>query len=83
MKKLKFTLLCIALMFSIVLIMTRCEDKNKDDEPTAAKPVIYLYPEETMEVTVKLDYNGSIICTYPTYYEGWTVTAHPDGMLIN
>ena len=70
-------------MFSIVLIMTGCEDKNKDDEPTAAKPVIYLYPEETMEVTVKLDYNGSIICTYPTYYEGWTVTAHPDGMLIN
>ena len=83
MKKLKFTLLCIALMFSMVLIMTGCEDKNKDDEPTDAKPVIYLYPEETMEVTVKLDYNGSIICTYPTYYEGWTVTAHPDGMLIN
>ena len=28
MKKLKFTLLCIALMFSISLIMTGCEDSN-------------------------------------------------------
>lgn len=83
MKKFKFTLLCIALMFSIVLIMTGCEDNNKGDEPKDAKPVIYLYPEETMEVTVKLDYNGEIICTYPTYNEGWTVTANSDGTLIN
>lgn len=83
MKKFKFTLFCIVLLFSIALIMTGCEDDNKDDEPTAAKPVIYLYPEETMEVTVKLDYNGNIICTYPTYNGVWTVTAHPDGMLIN
>lgn len=70
-------------MFSIVLIMTGCEDNNKGDEPKDAKPVIYLYPEEKMEVTVKLDYNGEIICTYPTYNEGWTVTANSDGTLIN
>lgn len=57
-------------MFSIALIITGCED-NRTDE----KPVIYLYPEEIMEVTVKLDYNGELICTYPNYDEGWTVTA--------
>lgn len=74
--------LVIVLMFSIALIMTGCED-NREDEQTDEKPVIYLYPEETMEVTVKLDYNGELICTYPTYDEGWTVTAHSDGILIN
>ncbi len=74
--------LVIVLMFSIALIMTGCED-NREDEQTDKKPVIYLYPEETMEVTVKLDYNGELICTYPTYDEGWTVTAHSDGRLIN
>ena len=78
MKKVIFTLLCIVLIFLIVLIMT-----GREDEPAAEKPVIYLYPEETMEVTVKLDYNGEITCTYPTYNEGWTVTAHSDGTLIN
>ena len=82
MKKFKFIILCIALIFSIALIMTGCKDNNKDDESMDAKPVIYLYPE-TMEVTVKLNYNGEIICTYPIYNEGWTVIAHPDGKLIN
>jgi len=74
MKKCKLILLCIALM----LAATGCID-----EPVAEKPVIYLYPEETMEVTVRLNYNGELFCTYPEYDEGWTVIAHPDGTLIN
>ena len=69
-------------MFSIVLNLSGCKNIN-NDEHTEAKPVIYLYPEEKMEVTVKLNYNGEITCTYPAYNEGWTVTAHPDGTLIN
>ena len=52
--------------------------------PLCAKPVIYLYPEESREVNVKLDFNGELGCTYPEYSEnGWTVTANPDGTLIN
>ena len=83
MKKFKHTLLCAVLIISVVSFMTGCEDNHKDDEPKAEKPVIYLYPEKTMDVTVKLNYNGEVTCTYPTYYEGWNVTAHPDGTLIN
>ena len=45
------------------------------------KPVIYLYPEEETEVTVKIDYNGELICTYPEYKDGWNVIAQPDGTL--
>ena len=45
------------------------------------KPVIYLYPTEKTEVTVKLDYSGHLTCTYPAYNDGWTVTASPDGIL--
>ena len=47
------------------------------------KPVIYLYPEEATEVSVKLDVAGEMLCTYPTYTDGWQVTAHPDGTLID
>ena len=47
------------------------------------KPVIYLYPEEKTEVYVTLDYNGKLICTYPSYDNGWTVTANPDGTLTD
>lgn len=48
-----------------------------------AKPVIYLYPETTMDVEVKLSYNGRLTCTYPEYGNGWKVTAEPDGTLTD
>ena len=46
-----------------------------------AKPVIYLYPQTDKDVTVLLDYNGDLTCTYPEYQNGWQVTAAPDGTL--
>lgn len=48
-----------------------------------AKPVIYLYPEEKTDVSVKLDLDGDITCAYPDYRDGWEVTAYPDGTIID
>lgn len=48
-----------------------------------AKPVIYLYPEETTDVTVKIRLDGELTCTYPDYRDGWNVTARPDGTIID
>jgi hypothetical protein len=45
------------------------------------KPIIYIYPEETMDVNVQLDYNGELTTTYPKYNSGWNVSAQPDGTL--
>lgn len=50
---------------------------------TNAKPVIYLYPEEEMEISVRLTLDGKLTCTYPDYGDGWTVTAKPDGTLVD
>lgn len=47
------------------------------------KPVIYLYPEEEMEISVNLILDGKLTCTYPAYNSGWTVTASPDGTLTD
>jgi hypothetical protein len=50
----------------------------------SAKPVIYLYPEETIkDVFVYLDYNGKLEYTWPAYEDVWRVTAYPDGTLTN
>lgn len=66
--------------------------KTVDDEgqPTiyydavAAKPVIYLYPEQETDVHVELELTESELnTTYPKYDNGWDVTAYPDGMLLN
>jgi len=56
---------------------------NPDEIVCAEKPVIYLYPTEETEVTVKLKLDGELTCTYPAYNNGWTVTAHPDGTLTD
>ena len=53
------------------------------DRGLAAKPVIYLYPEETTQVEVALDYDGQLAHTYPSYGDGWQVTAQPDGTLTD
>ena len=55
----------------------------REDQVLFAKPVIYLYPEEVTDVTVRLDYDGQLTCTYPAYKDGWTVTAAPDGTLTD
>lgn len=55
----------------------------QSDPAVAYKPVIYLYPEEETTVTVKLFLLGDLTCTYPSYENGWTVTASPDGTLTD
>ena len=90
-KKLSFftPLLLLLLLVLACLLITRplshSNHREEDHDPglTLAKPVIYLYPEEEMEVTVRLDLDGSLTCTYPAYDDGWTVNARPDGTLTD
>lgn len=45
------------------------------------KPVIYLYPQKTTNVSVKLDPKGGFTYTEPVYGNGWFVRAEPSGEL--
>ena len=77
MKRLSVVLILAAML----LTLCGCVGGTAGGED--AKPVIYLYPEEETEVTVKLDYAGDLTVTYPEYKDGWTVTAMPDGTLYD
>ena len=68
---LSFILLCF-------MQMTACDPNQHTD----AKPVIYLYPETEIEVSVRLDFSGKLTCTYPAYNDGWKVLAKPDGGIV-
>ncbi|MCQ2429862.1 MAG: hypothetical protein MJ192_06000 [Clostridia bacterium] len=50
----------------------------------AYKPVIYLYPTQPTECSVRVDIDGVLTCTYPDHgTDGWQgFTACPDGTLI-
>lgn len=47
------------------------------------KPVIYLYPESTMDMSVWVNPRGGFSYTEPEYGDGWDVTAYQDGRLVN
>ena len=61
--------------------LTGCEVGDRG--AVTAKSVIYLYPEEETQVSVSLEFDGELTSTYPSYEDGWTVEAAPDGTLTD
>lgn len=64
--------------------------KNKKNEKyfeerkySVGKPAIYLYPKIKSEISVKNDFKGKVMNTYPLYKNGWNVIAEPNGTLFN
>lgn len=72
-----------AVMCALILGLFGMLAGCREEEQMSAKPVIYLYPEETMEVQVKLSYDGELTCTWPVYDDGWKVIASPEGALTD
>jgi len=72
---------CICLLFALLLIAL----SSYLSRAKAAAPIIYLYPETETEVNVRLDLNGELTTSYPSYDDahGWNVTAYPDGTLTD
>jgi hypothetical protein len=54
-----------------------------DSNATFDKPIIYLYPTEDTEISVKLGYSEKITCSYPKYKTGWNVLAKTNGDLVD
>ena len=76
---------CVVIILAaavLIFSLTQCHQDDPVNQLTA-KPVIYLYPEMTTEVSVKLDVDGELLSTWPTYENGWMVTAQPNGTLTD
>jgi hypothetical protein len=67
----------------VVLKFSAPERHHRHRPIPAEKPVIYLYPEKTEDVAVKVHFKGEMIKTIPEYNEGWKVNATPDGLITN
>lgn len=47
------------------------------------KPVIYLYPEKTQDISVWVNPNGGFTITEPAYNDGWKVKSDPESNIYN
>ncbi len=69
---------------STVTIIDFQPGPNASKPVAVRKPVIYLYPPAPTTVNVQLTLDGDLIADYPPLPEtGWTVTASPDGSLVD
>lgn len=82
LKRIVWCVVIILVAAALIFSLTQCNEDDPVNQLTA-KPVIYLYPEETTEVNVTLDVDGELLSTWPAYEGGWTVTARPDGALTD
>ena len=56
----------------------------QNNEPIMVKkPVIYLYPEKPTDVSVKINFKGTMLTTFPKYENGWDLIAYPDGKIFD
>lgn len=55
--------------------------KPSKSEQLVRKPVIYLYPEDTIDVSVEVLPKGDFTFTYPPIENGWNFTCAPNGTI--
>lgn len=69
---------------TVDLVWNDSQTYNVDPhDVTEKKPIVYLYPETTTKVSVKLGSPERITSDYPNYNNGWNVTAEPNGTLTD
>ena len=72
-------------ILTLIVLSIGCYAKYKNKTTPAIsmsyKPIIYIYPQEETEVSIKVGYPENLTCTYPKYENGWDVIASPDGDL--
>lgn len=69
-----------------ILDIFKKKKKKKQNSPSSdkdVKPIIYLYPLEKMEISVKMGRPEKFTAVYPKYEDGWTMTADPNGVLVD
>ena len=83
-------LLFISIIMAILIIVNiisyiikKVFNRDKNSDFLLRKPILYLYPNEDMNINVKLEHSNRIITSYPKYTNGWSVKASSDGSLYD
>lgn len=71
-----FSIILIFNMFLLILLILINSTISK-------KPVLYLYPTENANITVKFEHPEYLTTTYPKYNDGWSVNADTNGNLYD
>lgn len=59
------------------------KNQTTPDVIMVKKPVIYLYPKEKTDISIKIDFKGKILTTFPKYEQNWNLIGYPDGQIFD
>lgn len=62
---------------------TKTISKEQCNPYIAKKPMIYIYPEEEIDLTIKLGNVNNLLYTYPKYKNAWNVRVSKDGNIYD
>ena len=81
-KKAIIAIISIIILTVIFLLIYTCVISYEvKDIRSTKKPIIYLYPKQETEVTVKVENPQNLTHTYPKYENEWKILAKPNGDL--
>lgn len=58
-------------------------DYNNPNWSTAWKPIMYIYPEEELDLTITFDKDVNLIHTYPKYENEWNIHVSSNGNIYD
>jgi len=58
-----------------------CKSDTASHHTVVKKPAVYLYPENDMNVSVRVIVNGQLTLTEPLYGNGWNVSVNREGII--
>lgn len=64
-------------------VYTKAVSRETCDPNVAYKPIIYIYPTEDMDLTIKLGNKDNLTYTYPLYKDSWNVRVSTDGNIYD
>ena len=75
----KFIKIFTISFFVILLVSNILKYSIIDDSIVIPKPVLYLYPKEKTDISVKVEKPELLMTTYPKYNDGWKVSVESNG----
>lgn len=66
-----------------VSVLSKEISRSTCDPNIAYKPIIYIYPEEDIDLTIKLGNTNNLTFTYPKYNDSWNVRVSTDGNIYD
>ena len=82
-KKNLIIVISIIFVLGILFLFSGCCYNDNGYDMHEDKPIIYIYPTEKIDLTIKLKNDYLLTHTYPKYNNGWNITVDTNGNIYD